>query len=171
MGYCFMGLDKLKSIVELTKSYRHNYRLQPVPNADILVATNNKELVELHGKTYQEAFEKKIKGSDYYYDGEIKKRKYRKDAVRAFEVVTTFSREERDNIDIEKWQRDNVAWLQKTFNRRPDKYGDNVVSVVYHGDEAGNVHCHALIIPIDEKGALNAKGYIKWSFRTKAASN
>lgn len=53
-----------------------------------------------------------------------------------------------------------MEWLQKTFNRRPDKYGDNVVSVVFHGDEVGNVHCHAIIIPIDEKGALNAKGYI-----------
>lgn len=81
MGYCFMGLDKLKSTVELTKSYWHNYRLQPVPNADELAATNNKELVGLNGKTYQEAFDEKIKGSDYYYEGETQK-KYRKDAVR-----------------------------------------------------------------------------------------
>ena len=56
--------------------------------------------------------------------------------------------------------KDNVKWLRETFNANPEKYGDNVISAQFHGDEVGNVHIHAFIIPIDDKGKLNASYYI-----------
>lgn len=159
MGYCFMTIEKIKTPADFTRKYEHNYRKEPVPNADELSLSNNEELVKLNGKTYLDAFHEKIEKSDYY-NGE-NKRKVRADAVLGMEVITTFSREDRENIDIEQWKKDNVRWLEDTFNRRADKYGNNVISVVYHGDEAGNVHCHAIVIPMTENGSLSAKAESK----------
>ena len=70
-------------------------------------------------------------------------KKIRSNAVLGFEVVTTFSREDADHMDCNKWKENNTKWLTETFNIDPEKYGNNVLSVVYHGDEPGNVHCHA----------------------------
>lgn len=56
----------------------------------------------------------------------------------------------------------NVEWMKDTFNIAGDGK-DNVISMVYHGDEAGNVHCHALVIPVDERGHLNARRFINGS--------
>lgn len=155
MGYCFMTIEKCKTKADLVRKYEHNYRTETVPNADPNLTHLNDELVSLNGLTYLEAFNEKISQLDYYKDG----RGLRSNAVLALEIVTTFSRENRDNIDLEQWKKDNVKWLRDTFNANIDKYGDNVISVMYHGDEAGNVHCHALIIPIDDKGSLNASYY------------
>ena len=35
--------------------------------------------------------------------------------------------------------------------------------MVLHGDEAGNWHCHAMIVPIDERGHLNAQRFVNGS--------
>lgn len=154
MGYCFMSIEKVKEKGTMQRKYEHNYRTEYVPNADPDKKDSNEELVLLNGKTYSEAFDEKMK----------KLKKYnphiRKNAVLGLEVVTTFSREDRENIDLEQWKQDQVEWLRDTFNADIDKYGDNVISVMYHGDEAGNVHCHAMVIPIDDKGKLNASYYI-----------
>ena len=65
-------------------------------------------------------------------------------------------------INYEKWKQKNVEWMKDTFNIAGDGK-DNVISMVYHGDEAGNVHCHALVIPVDERGHLNARRFINGS--------
>lgn len=155
MGYCFMTIEKVKDYGTLTRKYEHNYREGYVPNADSNKAEENEELVSLNGKTYSECFIEKLMKLDYY-----KKYKLKHNQVMALEIVTTFSREERERVDLDKWKEDNVKWLQQEFNKCPEKYGDNVVSVMYHGDEEGNVHCHALVIPIDETGKLSASKYI-----------
>jgi len=150
-----MTLEKVKSFNKLAGKYNHNYRKADVLNADPDKEHLNEELVSLNGKTYKEAFEEHTKTLGYGSD-----KKIRSNAVYAFEVITTFSREDRENVDIEKWKKDNVDWLRKEFNANP-KYGDNVLSVVYHGDEEGNVHCHAIVVPIDDKGNLNARYYVR----------
>lgn len=135
----------------------HNYRKVTVENADPNLDHLNEELVRLpldeHGKqkTYKDFFKERIESLDYYKD-----HKMRRDQVYAMEVVSTFSREE--DIDIEAWKRKNVEWLQKTFNQAGDGK-NNIASVVFHVDEPGNVHCHAIVIPIDPRGRLNAKHY------------
>lgn len=161
MGYCFMSIEKIKSKGTMERKYEHNYRTGYVPNADPEKTHLNDELVKLNGKTYSEAFDERIDSLDYYKESSDKKApKIRKDAIRALEIVLTFSREDLDNINIEEWKKNNVEWLRQTFNANPDKYGDNVLSVQYHGDEAGNVHIHAFVVPIDDKGKLNASYYI-----------
>lgn len=156
MGYSFMTFEKIKNINQMVGKYKHNYREIDVLNADPDKIHLNEELVSLDGKSYKEAFEERTKALGYG-DG----KKIRKNAVYGFEVVTTFSREDSDKIDLEKWKENNTKWLKETFNVNPEKYGDNVLSVVYHGDEPGNVHCHAFIVPIDDKGNLNARYYVK----------
>lgn len=124
----------------LTSKYNHNYRTVEVENAAKELKEFNEELVKLvdeSGKpcTYVDALKERINSLEYYKD-----HKYRKDAVLGFEVITTFSRD--DNLDINMWKEKNVEWLNKTFNITPDSK-PNVRSVMYHADEAGNVHCNS----------------------------
>lgn len=160
MGYSFMTLEKIKTNSQLVGKYKHNYREIAVANANPDKKDLNEELVSLDGKTYKQAFYDKLKSLGYAVDGNPGK-KLRDNAVYAFEVVTTFSREDASHIDIEKWKENNVKWLREQFNANPEKYGDNVISVVYHADEPGNVHCHAVVVPIDDKGHLNARYYVQ----------
>ena len=153
MGYCFMTFEKVKTKGALTRKYEHNYRTGTVPNADPSLAYKNDELVKLNGKTYNEAFDEKLNKL------KLTNPTIRKNAVLALEVITTFSRDDRKKVNLEKWKQDQVKWLRKTFNANEEQFGDNVISVMFHGDENGNVHCHAIIIPIDDKGHLNASYY------------
>ena len=150
-GYCFMTIQKVKTVGGLKSKYIHNYRKTEVDNAIPELIDENEELLELVDENgektdYAEKFKERVKDCP----------KYRKDAVRGLEVITTFSRE--SDIDIESWKKANVEWLKETFNKAGDDK-DNVISVVYHGDETGNVHCHAMVIPVDDKGKLNASYY------------
>lgn len=155
MAYCILRLQKIKDLGKLNGCYKHNYRLSPVPNADPAKVKLNRELVARDSDSYVDEFHKKINSLEYYQT-----HKCRKNAVLAIEVVLSFSREKMESIDLEAWMADNLSWLRKTFNANADKYGDNVVSVVFHGDEEGAAHCHAIIIPIDDKGKLNCSYYL-----------
>lgn len=155
MGYCFMSIEKIKSFKKMNGKYRHNYRESHPINADEDLKNLNDELISLNGKTYKQAWDEKI---NELKDAGLIDRKIRKDAVLAFEVVTTFSREDFEKIDIEKWKKDNIEWMNNNFNISGANT-NNVVSMMYHGDESGNVHIHSFVIPIDEKGHLNAKAF------------
>ena len=61
-------------------------------------------------------------------------RNLRNNGVLAYGIVTTFSHEGAEKIDIEKSQQNNVKWLKNTFNLTP-KNGKSVRGVMYHGDE------------------------------------
>ena len=161
MGYCFMRIEKIKTKNSMTRRYQHNYRLIDIKNADPSKKDLNEKLVKLNGKTYGEAFDERISSMGYYQrkPGE-KEKTVRSNAVLGLEVVLTFSREDIGNVDLEKWKQDNIEWLNKTFNANKEKYGNNVLSAQYHADEEGNVHIHAFVVPIDDKGKLNASYYI-----------
>lgn len=160
MGYCFLRVDKIKTNADFVRKYEHNYRTEQVPNAIPELKDQNQELVKLQGADgtpcdYLTAYKSRIRELDFY-----KSRKVRKDNVKGLEICTTFSKESKEHIDLEKWKEENVKWLREYFNRCPEKYGDNVISVMYHGDECGNVHCHSIVIPIDEEGKLSADKYL-----------
>lgn len=156
MGYCILTIKKIKSYTQMQKAYKHNYRGYYPANIAPWQIEHDDELVPLDGQTYTQAWEAKIQ--DLRECGYMTKA-IRKDAVLALEIVTTFSREEFENVDIEAWKRNNVKWLNQEFNLS-GAGTDNVVSCMYHGDEVGNVHIHSLVIPIDEKGHLNAKRFV-----------
>lgn len=156
MGYCFLSLQKVKTLGQLKSKFNHNHRVADVENADPMLIHLNKNLVQCQlmdgTKTdYATAWNERIDNLDYY-----KNHKVYANAVKAMEVVMTFSRE--DNIDIDAWQKKNIAWLEKTFNVAGDGRS-NIMDVTYHADEPGNVHLHAIIIPIDENGHLNASRF------------
>lgn len=149
-----MHIDTIKTYSAMNNKFRHNYRMKFVENAIPELEQENEELVSLNGKTYEEAFREKATALGYGINKSL-----RKNGVMAFEVLTSFSREDRTKIDIEQWKKDNVEWLRKAFNANPEKYGDNVLSVVYHADEVGNIHCHAFVVPVDNMGKINASYY------------
>ena len=155
MGYCFMDIKKIKSLNVMTAKFKHNYREIEVPNAVPELAGMNRELVPLVDKDgnptdYRTAFEEKVASLDYY-----KTHSLRKNGVLAYEIVTTFSHEDAGKVDVEKWQQDNVKRLKDTFNLTPEN-GNCVLSSMFHGDEYGNVHCHSLVVPVNEQGKISA---------------
>lgn len=159
MAYCFMHTEKIKTFSNMGARYRHNYRTVDVKNADRSLIDQNHEVIPLPCKesgeqmNYRQAWEQRIKSLEYYQTHNI-----RKNAVLAYEIVTTFSRDRINEVNVEDWKKENAEWLKKTFDIAPDGKS-NVLSMVYHGDEAGNVHCHAIVIPIDEHGKLNARRF------------
>lgn len=151
MAYSFMTIQKVKNEQVLYKKYLHNFRKMPVANADPEMKKYNEEIKKMYGLSYNDYYKDKIANSPYY-----KTHKVRKNAVLALEVVMTFSRSAFENIDLEEWKKTNLEWLEREFNC---DNSNNVISVVFHADEPGNVHIHALVIPMDEKGQLNASKY------------
>lgn len=101
--------------------------------------------------TCYDAFQSKIANLGYYEN-----HSYRKNAVLGYEAILTYTRNA--DIDPYEWADESIKWLHETFDKSPDKKG-NVVSAVLHMDEPGNPHIHAVIIPIDEKGHLNASRF------------
>lgn len=153
MGYSFMTFQKIKSPQVLMKKYKHNYRLIDVANADPRFKKYNEEIKSLYGLSYKDILDDKIVESNFY-----KNHKVRSNATIALEVLTTFSRNELDNIDLNLWKETNRQWLEDSFNVKGKT--DNIISMMFHADEYGNVHIHSLVIPMDEKGQLNASHYI-----------
>ena len=156
MNYCFMSTQKIKTMAALASKYNHNFRKVRVENVDPALFCRNEELIPLQNKQgkaldYNEAFRERASHLPH---------NIRSNAVLALEVLLTFSRDAA--IAPDKWKEENIHWLRKTF----DKAGDgkqNVISAIYHADEPGNVHCHAIVIPIDAAGRLNASYYINGS--------
>lgn len=164
-GVSFMRIEKIKTEGTLVSRYNHDYRRVEVENADPSLAHQNEILLPT-------ALDENGEPTDYLYTW--KKRLHiaqeyggwsnvRKNAVLAYDIVTSYSKG--FNMDLEEWKKQNVRWLEKTFNQTACK--DNcVLSVVFHGDES-NYHCHALVIPIDPAGHLNASYYTDGSAKMR----
>lgn len=147
MGYAYMALKKVKSINQLSGCMKHTLRLMHVINADSGSSSFNDEIIKMTDQNFVAAYRTRIAASEYY-----KNRAVRKDAVKAIEVMMTYSRDDIDKIKIGEWKEANRKWLINTFGE------DNVVSAVYHGDES-TPHIHAIVIPM-VKGHLNCKFYM-----------
>lgn len=150
MAYCFMHIEKVKTLQSLTRKQTHNLREGFVPNADISRAFLNEELVPVKdGKSFSQTYRDTVKNLDYY-----KNHKMPKNSVKAMELMMTYSHGKDDlpeKFSIDKWKEENVKWLEKTFGK------DNLVSVVLHMDEA-TPHIHAIVLPVVE-GRMNASYY------------
>ena len=145
--YCYMGIDKIKSMQGFSAKMNHNYRLEDVRNADPDRTHLNEEIIKLEYESYVEAFRTKMFENNH---------EPRKNAVLGFEVVMAYNaRTVGENFDLEKWKELNAQWLCDTFGK------DNVVSAVLLRDEGDGKsgHIHAVVIPMYEN-KLNAKHYI-----------
>ena len=145
MAYCYMSIAKAKTNSQLNASYRHNFRLEKVPNADRTKQGLNRELVPLAEKNYCEAVTKRI---------EECKITPRKNAVRALEIMLTYTGEiDPSRFNIRRWEQKNVEWLNTEYGQK------NVVSVMCHYDEH-TPHIHAIVVPITKDGRLSARDVV-----------
>ena len=149
-----MTLDKLKSYNQVNKAYKHNYReLKDELHVNSELSYLNKEYIDNpSGEPYSKRIQNIIK--------QAKKNntmsKVRKNAVYAYEVVLTFSREAEGSFDVYQWADKNIEWLKKTFNVGGN---NNVISAMLHLDESGAPHIHAIVVPMDERGRLCASRF------------
>lgn len=143
--YCFMRLEKIKSIGSLQHRYKHNFREEYIPNAGD--PSLNQELVDTSGMDYREMWYRRIKEEEVRTGQSVV---VRKGAVLAYELVTSFSHDA--DIDIKEWKQANIKWMKETFG---DK---NVLSMQFHADEE-TMHIHSIVVPIDDRGHLCAKSF------------
>ena len=157
MGIAFMHLQKIKNASTLKNLYLHNYRVRDVVNADPKLADKNEELLDMGGKNYYQIYKERIAMLQEMYP---QKKILREGGTPALEIITSMPRDDMEHVDVEKWKRDNLEWLQSTFNRDSERHGENVISVMYHGDEMGSVHCHAIVLPVDDGGKFNYSAFV-----------
>lgn len=139
---------KFKSHLEITRAIKHNYRLIPC-SRDL----NSKPPGWLHGgPDAPKVANERLKGLTV-----------RKNATYAFEVVLSaspgFFREDADAAGTydfattEEFESCCVQWLNEFFTE------ENVISSCIHYSEK-TPHIHAVILPIDPKGKLNASHWL-----------
>lgn len=164
-NYAILRLQKLKDTSKMKTAHDHNMRLYDVANADPEI--ENTELIRASAGDYvqmQEEYLAQLEAAG------VPKYTIRKDAVKGFELILTTSRALSTDKQKE-WEEANVKWLNERFNPRggeavvTDKDGkeiriktSNVQHAVVHNDEQ-TPHIHVFIVPVDDKGHLNAKYY------------
>ena len=161
-SYAFARVGKrFKSSGQIAACDKHNERERETPNADTsksasnecFVGDNGKSLVDLVWEQIGDNGGKKIRTSA----------DPKHSAVLAFEMTLSASPEyfRPDNPGAAgEWQMDRLkAWEQLSAQWLKDVYGDNLVRATFHRDES-TPHIHAVIVPLNEKGHINAKNYI-----------
>ena len=141
MAYAIYRTEKLKSFGEIGGSLSHTYRTRPTPNADENKQHLNKHIFE----TYNQCF-------DALKSAIPEKR--RSNAVLCIEHLITAS------PNWEGWgTKKEEEFFKKSLEFLNKKYGkENVIACSIHRDET-TPHLIVYVVPIDEKGGLNAK---KW---------
>jgi len=141
-------IGKIKSLSQLALAHRHNHRTAPAENADPERTHLNRVLVGSSDLVAD------VNLALARVDGPI-----RKNAVLAIEMILTANA---------AWFEEAAAptWRAEYFQRQAvdalrARYGDRLVSVVLHLDEAAP-HLHAVIVPLERKDSgkikLNARG-------------
>ena len=141
MSFAIYRTAKLKSMGEIGGSLSHTYRTRPTPNADENKLHLNKHIFE----TYNQCF-------DALKNAIPQKR--RSNAVLCIEHLITAS------PDWSGWGTNKEEeFFKKSLEFLNKKYGkENVIACSIHRDET-TPHLIVYVVPIDEKGGLNAK---KW---------
>ena len=145
--YAVMRLNKLKSMGQVSSRGAHNERTRATPNADGERLHTNERLAG---------------SGDWLADVQARlddAPTIRKNAVLAYDFVFTASREffeagdERARDErLAEWRDRTMAWLRDRFG------AENVVAAILHRDEL-TPHIQAMVVPIDEKGHLNAREF------------
>lgn len=146
-NYCILRIEKVHSLGSLKTREAHNFRELPLSHVDITRANKNEELFNQSGLNYEELWYQRIKEAEVESGVPIS---IRKNAIRAYEIVTTFSGGA--ELDMEEWKKANIKWMCDTFGEK------NVLSMQYHDDEAVP-HIHSIVVPIDGRGHLCARSF------------
>lgn len=142
MSHAIMRIQKIKSMQGLAEREKHNTRRKTVLSAD---GSNN---ISVEGSTglvgRVKTLEKQIDANN--------KRKTRKDAVRAIEVLFTSDKAFFKRVDHEQYFTECKKWLVDTFGE------DNLLQAVTHLDEE-TPHMHAILTTVKDN-KFNYSGYI-----------
>lgn len=142
MSHAIMRIQKIKSMQALAEREKHNTRRKTVLSAD---GSNNITVEGYTGLVGRvKALEKQIDANN--------KRKTRKDAVRAIEVLFTSDKAFFKRVDHEQYFEECKKWLIDTFGE------DNLLQVVTHLDEE-TPHLHAILTTV-KGGKFNYSGYV-----------
>jgi hypothetical protein len=147
--YAIIRVEKVKRPADIRKREAHNLRTEETPNADPKRLAMDQELVNLVGRPVEELVAERIKEA-------IGSRKVRGDQVLCMEVVMTgspaaFERDAQGNVPDQR----GTTWLADELKFAKERWGKNLVSFMLHQDEK-TPHIHAFVVPITEKGRLNA---------------
>ena len=149
MAYSIMRMEKIKSVSKGNARLKHSRRELDCPTANKEKSKENFYFIcNEHSQEYRE---KKF--------GEIFKeitngQKIRKNAVCAVEILMTFTPEAIKPEQEEEWAKESIRWVAKTLGGY-----DNIIDAQVHRDEK-TTHIHAFVVPIDEKGKLNARKFL-----------
>lgn len=142
MSHAIMRIQKIKSMKALAEREKHNTRRKMVLSAD---GSNNITVEGYTGLVGRvKTLEKQIDTNN--------KRKTRKDAVRAIEVLFTSDKAFFKKCDYNQYFSECKQWLINTFGE------DNLLQAVIHLDEE-TPHLHAILTTVKE-GKFNYSGYI-----------
>lgn len=147
MGYAIFRLEKLKSVSNAVKRQKHNERERGAALSDRDEAKVIKLRSQLapqlrNEETFTEFFRRKLNGQ-----------KVRRDSVKGFEVVLTFSPGSVSGENLKAWASANFAFLCDTFG------AENLQSVNLHLSETTE-HIHAIVTCFDEAGKLRSKAFV-----------
>jgi hypothetical protein len=147
--YAIIRVEKVKTHAEIRQMEAHNLRTKDTPNADPERLAMDQELINLAGRPAVELIEERTREA-------IGKRKVRGDQVLCMEVLLTASPTafERDAQGYVPDQRGS-QWLADELQFAKERWGKNLVSLMLHQDEK-TPHLHGFVVPITEKGRLNA---------------
>lgn len=142
MSYAIMRIQKIKSLQALAEREKHNTRRKTVLSAD---GSNNIIVEGFTGLVgHVKALEKKIDKNN--------KRKTRKDAVKAIEVLFTSDKNFFKKVDADQYFKECKEWLHDIFG------DDNVLQFCKHFDEE-TPHAHAILTTVKD-GKFNYSGYV-----------
>lgn len=132
-NFAIFRTNKIHTLQHLGKVQSHNKRLAKTPNADPSKLKLNEQLVD-RGDIVA-LWKERIENHNV---------KVRSNAVIAFETLQTYSPEMEGKIDVDKWAKDNIKFLEKKFGK------GNILSAVLHKDETTS-HIQAVIMPLKAK--------------------
>jgi hypothetical protein len=160
-GYAVMHIAKLKNVSSVCGSSNHTSRNHQPENADSERTEDNTRIIGHDDDSLLDLVKDRIGNNNGKKIRESEHPEQR--AVITLELMLTASAEyfrpdcpgmygnwEVDRLDA--WSQINTEWLN-------DYFGENVVLAELHLDE-GTPHIHAYIVPMDDKGHLNAQAFI-----------
>lgn len=147
MPFAIMRMEKIKSVSKGSARLKHSRREIACPTADphrkSLALSCSPLSRDDWKKSFKEIFHERTNGQ-----------KVRKNAVYAVEIVLTFSPGAVPQEQLKNWTGASINWIGAEFGGR-----ENIIDARLHLDEA-TPHIHAFVVPIDEKGRLNARHFV-----------
>lgn len=143
MSFAILRTAKLKDWGNISASLQHTFRERVTPNSD----QNRMELNQYIGGNSADEIRQKIENA--------LPEKYRSDCVKCIEYLITASPEwfsKNDKAEHQRYFDRSIEWLKERHDE------ENIKCISIHNDE-NTPHLVAYVIPLDERGKLNAK---KW---------